>query len=52
MTLITSVIPQTWQQLEEAVADILRESGMAVQHQVRLPLARGHYDVDVLVERG
>jgi restriction endonuclease len=50
MTLITSVTPQTWQQLEELVADILRESGTTVQRQVRLPLPRGAVDVDVLAE--
>lgn len=50
MTLITSVTPQTWQHLEELTADILRESGMTVQQQVRLRLPRGAVDVDVLAE--
>lgn len=50
MTQITSAVPQTWQQLEELTADILRECGMAVQRAVRLPLPRGSVDVDVLAE--
>ncbi|MCK1281790.1 restriction endonuclease [Bradyrhizobium sp. 61] len=50
MTLIASTVPDGWAQLEESVAVILSECGMAVQHQVRLPLPRGHYDVDVLAE--
>jgi hypothetical protein len=50
VTLIASTLPQGWQDLEESVAAILQECGMTVQHQVRLPLPRGHYDVDVLAE--
>jgi Restriction endonuclease len=50
MTHITSATPQSWQDLEIMVAGILRECGMAVQRQVRLPLPRGAVDVDVLAE--
>jgi hypothetical protein len=50
MTLITRVTPNGWRDLENAVADILRECGMTVQQQVNVPLPRGSVDLDVLAE--
>lgn len=50
MTLMTSIEPQDWRDLENSVAGILQECGMAVQQQVHLPLPRGAVDIDVLAE--
>jgi hypothetical protein len=50
MTLMTSIQPQDWRDLENSVAGILQECGMAVQQQVHLPLPRGAVDIDVLAE--
>ena len=50
MTLITNITPNGWRDLENTVADILRECGMAVQQQVNVPLPRGSVDLDVLAE--
>jgi len=50
MPLITSINPNGWRDLENTVADILRECGMAVQQQVNVPLPRGSVDLDVLAE--
>ncbi len=50
MTLITRIMPNGWRDLENAVADILRECGMTVQQQVNVPLPRGSVDLDVLAE--
>ncbi|RIJ31040.1 restriction endonuclease [Henriciella algicola] len=48
MPQITSFSPETWQQLEEVVRDILSECGMDAQRNVSLSLPRGGVDVDVL----
>lgn len=48
MPLITETVPQTWQELEIAVRDILAECGMDAQRQVQVPLVRGAANVDVL----
>jgi hypothetical protein len=50
MTLITSLTPNGWRDLENTVADILRECGMAVQQQINVPLPRGSVDLDVLAD--
>lgn len=50
MTLITSITPGTWADLENAVADILRECGMTVHQQMNVVLPRGSVDLDVLAE--
>jgi hypothetical protein len=50
VTLITAVPPATWSELEDVVADILRECGMDVQQQANVPLPRGSVDLDVLAE--
>jgi len=49
MTLITNITPNGWRDLENMVADILRECGMAVQ-QINVPPPRGSVDLDVLAE--
>jgi Restriction endonuclease len=50
VTLITSITPDTWTELENTVADILRECGMDVQRQARVKLPRGSVDLDVLAQ--
>ncbi|MBR0986089.1 restriction endonuclease [Bradyrhizobium liaoningense] len=50
MTLITAIAPGTWRDLEDTVADILRECGMDVQQQINVPLPRGSVDLDVFAE--
>ncbi|MBO4227904.1 restriction endonuclease [Bradyrhizobium neotropicale] len=50
MILITSIAPDSWRELETAVADILRECGMAIQQQANVQLPRGSVNVDVLAE--
>lgn len=50
MTRITNIRPAAWRELEQAVADILRECGMSVQQGVRIALPRGSVDLDVLAE--
>ena len=50
MTLITNITPNGWRDLENTVADILRECGIAVQQQVNVALPRGSVDLDVLAE--
>lgn len=50
MPLITSVVPDGWRDLENSVAMILSECGMAVQQAVRVQLPRGHADIDVLAD--
>jgi len=50
VTLITAIAPQDWRDLENSVADILRECGMAVQQQIHLSLPRGAVDIDVMAE--
>jgi hypothetical protein len=53
MPVITSHMPDTWEELEELVAAILAESGMEARRQVSLKLPRGSVDVDVFAtERG
>ncbi len=47
MPLISSQVPETWQELEEAVTAILSECGMELHRQVTLELPRGSVDVDV-----
>ena len=47
MPLITSVVPSSWEALEIASTEILRECGMEADRQVTLPLPRGSVDVDV-----
>lgn len=41
MPLITSKMPETWEELEETVADILGECGMESKRAVNLRLPRG-----------
>lgn len=48
MTLITTRMPDTWQELEETVAAILRECGMDSRRTVNLKLPRGSVDIDVV----
>ena len=48
--LITSMEPETWQQLEELVRDIFVECGVRAQRQASLPLLRSSVNVDVLAE--
>ncbi|WP_416409745.1 restriction endonuclease [Agrobacterium rosae] len=43
-------MPESWEELEETVADILRECGMESTRQVTLDLPRGTVDVDVLAK--
>ncbi len=48
--LITQMSPETWQELEEIVRDILSECGMVANRNVHIALPRGAVDVDVLAE--
>lgn len=48
MPQITQITPDTWQELEISVRDILAECGMDAQRQVQVPLVRGGADIDVL----
>ncbi|WP_282046655.1 restriction endonuclease [Roseibium album] len=50
MPLITSNMPETWQELEEMVAAILLECGMESTRTVNLKLPRGSVDVDVVAK--
>ena len=50
MPLITSAIPESWEELEDLVTAILNECGMAARRQVNLKLPRGTVDVDVYAE--
>jgi hypothetical protein len=50
MPLITSKIPDTWEDLEEIVTAILKECGMCARRNATLALPRGTVDVDVLAE--
>lgn len=50
MPLITDKLPETWDELEETVAAILRECGMKAERSVSLQLPRGSVEVDVLAE--
>jgi hypothetical protein len=50
MTLIASATPEGWQQLEDSVAAILAECGMAVQRQARIQMPRGAANIDVLAD--
>jgi hypothetical protein len=50
MPLITSKIPDTWQELEELVTRILNECGMKANRKVVLTTPRGQVEVDVLAE--
>ncbi|MDX8495316.1 restriction endonuclease [Mesorhizobium sp. VK22B] len=50
MPLITSQIPESWEQLELLVTAILSECGMEARRQIALDLPRGTVDVDVLAE--
>ncbi len=50
MPKITSIEPQTWQELEQIVTDILSECGMEAERNVSLDLPRGNVDVDVLAK--
>lgn len=47
MPLITSIVPKTWEELEDAVRDILAECGLAAERQVHLTLPRGGVNIDV-----
>lgn len=46
--LITHRHPETWQELEDLVRDILAECGMTAERQVHVKLLRGGVDVDVV----
>ena len=46
--LITQHVPQRWEELEEAVTNILVDAGMNAKRQVRLDFPRGGAVVDVL----
>lgn len=48
MALITQTPLETWQQLEETVADILSECGMHAERGLHLELVRGGANVDVM----
>lgn len=48
MPLITSKMPDTWQELEQTVADILSECGMDSERTVTRKLPRGSVDIDVI----
>ena len=50
MPLITEKIPESWDELEKLVTEILNECGMQAQRQVTLTLPRGSVNVDVLAE--
>ncbi|CDZ54396.1 restriction endonuclease [Neorhizobium galegae] len=50
MPLITSKMPDSWEELEEIVADILREAGMESNRTVSVKLPRGSVDIDVLAK--
>lgn len=50
MPLITSKMPETWEELEETVADILGECGMESKRSVNLRLPRGSVDIDVVAK--
>ena len=50
MPLITALEPAGWEQLEDLVNAILKESGMLARRQVSLDLPRGNVDVDVFAE--
>ncbi|HKV56026.1 MAG TPA: restriction endonuclease [Candidatus Binataceae bacterium] len=50
MPLITSQIPEQWDDLEALVAAILNEAGLQAQRDVSLPLPRGSVKIDVLAD--
>ncbi|MBY3168702.1 restriction endonuclease [Rhizobium laguerreae] len=47
---ITSRMPDSWEELEETVAAILRECGMDSARTVNLKLPRGSVDIDVVAK--
>ncbi|MGO9241900.1 MAG: restriction endonuclease [Bryobacteraceae bacterium] len=50
MPLITTRIPEEWEELEDLVAAILNEVGLQARRDVNLTLPRGSVDVDVVAE--
>lgn len=50
MPLITSKMPDTWEELEKTVAAILLECGMESTRTVKLKLPRGSVDIDVVAK--
>lgn len=48
--MITAKIPQTWKELQQKVAVILRQCGLAVQVERVVSTARGHVEIDVYAE--
>ncbi len=50
MPLITSKMPDSWEELEEIVDDILRETGMDSTRTVNLKLPRGSVNIDVVAK--
>ena len=48
--MITRNEPETWQQLQEEVARILRECGFAVEVERTLTTVRGAVEIDVYAE--
>jgi hypothetical protein len=47
---ITSETPQTWQELQDATASILRECGFEVAVEKKVSSARGEVAIDVFAE--
>ncbi len=50
MPLITSNAPESWEELEQTVTEILRECGMESDRNVHLKLPRGSVDIDVVAK--
>ncbi|ANG99102.1 hypothetical protein A8A54_21305 [Brucella pseudogrignonensis] len=50
MPLITNKMPDTWQELEQTVADILSECEMESTRTVNIKLPRGSVDIDVVAK--
>jgi hypothetical protein len=48
--MITTRQPETWQELQEGVAGILRECGFSVEVEKKLETVRGTVEIDVFAQ--
>ena len=48
--MLTTRVPDSWQDLQIQVGRILTDCGFAVQIERAVPLVRGHADIDVYAE--
>jgi hypothetical protein len=50
LALIEDAVPATWEDLENRVAQILRETGLRVEQKKSLATVRGKVEIDVFAE--